>query len=169
MSRTSAPVGARPVTADRPGVPEPAGPPASRRGLLVALFLAPALLALGTLVAYPIVYTVWLSLHNADGSRFVGLANYVTMFTSESTRKAMANNAIWVVVAPSLVTVVGLVLAVLTERVRLATAVKTVLFMPMAISFLAAGVTFRMVYDYVSVDGQPVGALKTTLRNEPAR
>jgi len=147
MSRTSAPVGARPVTADRPGVPEPAGPPASRRGLLVALFLAPALLALGTLVAYPIVYTVWLSLHNADGSRFVGLANYVTMFTSESTRKAMANNAIWVVVAPSLVTVVGLVLAVLTERVRLATAVKTVLFMPMAISFLAAGVTFRMVYD----------------------
>jgi alpha-glucoside transport system permease protein len=110
-------------------------------------FLAPALLILCTLVAYPIVYTVWLSLHSPDGSRFVGLANYLEMFSSPGTRKALSNNAIWVVVAPTVVTVLGLMFAVLTERVRLVNAFRLALFMPMAISFLAAGVTFRLVYD----------------------
>src|SRR5690606_26525544 len=57
------------------------------------------------------------------------------------------HNAIWVVVAPTVVTAIGLMLAVLTQRVRLVTAFRLVLFMPMAISFLAAGVTFRLVYD----------------------
>lgn len=112
-----------------------------------ALFLGPAVLVLAMLVAYPIVNTIWLSLHNADGSRFIGLDNYVTMFTAPETRRAILNNAIWVIVAPSLVTAVGLVCAVLTEKVKLGTAFKAVLFMPMAISFLAAGVTFRLVYD----------------------
>jgi alpha-glucoside transport system permease protein len=115
--------------------------------LVVALFLGPALVAVTALVAYPIGYTVWLSLHSGDTGQFVGLANYRTMFTSPETRRAITNNVVWVAVAPTLVTALGLVFAVLTERVRLATALKTVLFMPMAISFLAAGVTFRLVYD----------------------
>ena len=143
------------VAADRSGVLSAARRTASkdhsrppREGrTLVALFLGPALLALAALVVYPIVYTIWLSLHSADGAQFVGLDNYLTMFTAPDTRRAITNNAIWVVVAPSVVTILGLILAVLTERVRLATAFKTILFMPMAISFLAAGVTFRMVYD----------------------
>ncbi|HEY8473829.1 MAG TPA: ABC transporter permease subunit [Natronosporangium sp.] len=112
-----------------------------------ALFLAPALLIVCLLVAYPIVQTFWMSLHSADGSRFVGLANYVDMFTSPDTRTAITNNAIWVVVAPTVVTVLGLMFAVLTERVRLVNAFRMALFMPMAISFLAAGVSFRLVYD----------------------
>jgi alpha-glucoside transport system permease protein len=112
-----------------------------------AVFFGPALLVLLTLVAYPIVNTIWLSLHNADGSKFVGLDNYISMFTAPETRRAILNNAIWVLVAPSVVTAVGLVCAVLTEKVKLGTAFKAVLFMPMAISFLAAGVTFRLVYD----------------------
>ena len=120
---------------------------AGRQRRTAAAFLAPALLILGTLVAYPIVHTVWLSLHSPDGSRFVGLANYLEMFTSPETRRALTNNAIWVVVAPSVVTVLGLMFAVLTERVRLMNAFRLALFMPMAISFLAAGVTFRLVYD----------------------
>lgn len=120
---------------------------ARRHRRTAALFLAPALLILCVLVAYPIVHTVWLSLHDPAGSRFVGLANYVEMFTSEQTRRALTNNAIWVVVAPTVVTVLGLTFAVLTERVRLVNAFRLALFMPMAISFLAAGVTFRLVYD----------------------
>lgn len=110
-------------------------------------FLAPALLLVGVLVVYPILQTFWMSLHSADGSRFVGLANYVDMVTQPAIRRALTNNAIWVVVAPTVVTVLGLMLAVLTDRVRLATAFRLALFMPMAISFLAAGVTFRLVYD----------------------
>jgi alpha-glucoside transport system permease protein len=112
-----------------------------------ALFLAPALVIVCALVVYPIVHTFWMSLHSADGSRFVGLANYLEMFTSPDTRRAITNNAIWVVVAPSVVTVLGLMFAVLTDRVRLVNAFRLALFMPMAISFLAAGVTFRLVYD----------------------
>ncbi|HCU48812.1 MAG TPA: ABC transporter permease, partial [Micromonosporaceae bacterium] len=125
----------------------PNGRPGASARLLALLFLGPALFMLLVLVAYPIVHTVWLSLHNADGSRFVGIENYLSMFTAPETRRAILNNAIWVVVAPSAVTAVGLVCAVLTEKVKLGTAFKTVLFMPMAISFLAAGVTFRLVYD----------------------
>lgn len=123
------------------------GTRARRHRRPAAAFLAPALLIVGTLVAYPIVHTVWLSLHSADGSRFVGLANYLDMFQSQGIRRALTNNAIWVVVAPTVVTVLGLMFAVLTERVRLVNAFRLALFMPMAISFLAAGVTFRLVYD----------------------
>jgi alpha-glucoside transport system permease protein len=117
----------------------------SRRTAL--LFLAPTLLVVCTLVVYPIGHTVWMSLHSEDGARFVGLANYLEMFTSPDTRRAITNNAIWVVVAPAVVTAVGLMFAVLTDRVRLVNAFRLALFMPMAISFLAAGVTFRLVYD----------------------
>ncbi|GGM63515.1 ABC transporter permease subunit [Dactylosporangium sucinum] len=111
------------------------------------LFLGPALVVLATVVAYPIVATVWYSFFNADGTRFVGLSNYVEMFTGPATRRAIINNVVWVVAAPTTVTALGLLFAVLSERIRLATAFKTVLFMPMAISFLAAGVTFTMVYE----------------------
>ena len=119
---------------------------ASRRRTAL-IYLTPALVIVAVLVLYPIVYTVWLSFHGPDGSSFVGLANYVEMFTSPDTRRALANNAVWVVVAPSVVTALGLVFAVLSERVRFSTAFRVALFMPMAISFLAAGVTFRLVYD----------------------
>src|SRR5690606_13042219 len=117
----------------------------NRRAALV--FLAPLLLVVGTLVLIPIVQTTWTSLYSEDGSRFVGLANYVDLLTSAQTRKAISNNLVWVVVAPTVVTVLGLLFAVLTDRIRQATAFRLVLFMPMAISFLAAGVTFRLVYD----------------------
>jgi ABC-type sugar transport systems, permease components len=111
------------------------------------LFLAPALVLLAVLVVWPTIQTFWLSFRDANNQRWVGFQNYETMFTNADTRKAITNNLIWVAVAPALVTAVGLVFAVLTERIKLATALKTVLFVPMAISFLAAGVTWRLVYD----------------------
>jgi alpha-glucoside transport system permease protein len=112
-----------------------------------AWFLAPAFLVLAPLVAYPIGQTVWLSFHDAAGRDAVGLANYVDIFTAPQIRRALANNAVWLVAAPSLVTAIGLLLAVLGQRVRFGTALRVVLFMPMAISLVAAGVTFRLVYD----------------------
>jgi ABC-type sugar transport systems, permease components len=117
------------------------------RRTVAVLFLAPALLVLAVLVVWPIVNTVWLSLHDSSGSRFVGLDNYVEMFQATETRRAIVNNMIWVVVAPTVVTLLGLIFAVLTERIRLATAFKLILFMPTAVSFLSAGVTWRLVYD----------------------
>jgi alpha-glucoside transport system permease protein len=115
---------------------------------LSAGFLLPALVLLGLLVVYPICYTLWRSFYDADGSGFVGADNYVTMFTDSATFTAIKNNVIWVVVAPALITALGLVFAVVTERVRWAVAFKLVVFMPMAISMVAAGVIFTLVYDH---------------------
>ncbi len=109
-------------------------------------FLTPAVLVLLAIIGWPILFSVWLSLRNADGSHFVGLHNYVSIFTDPATLTALKNNIIWLVSAPTLACALGLVFAVLAERIRWATAFKIVIFMPMAISFLAAGVIFELVY-----------------------
>jgi alpha-glucoside transport system permease protein len=127
-----------------PGRPRRAG---SRRVIPVLLFLGPAALLLGVVVGYPAVATVVRSLYDTSGGRFVGLDNYRTLFTTTTTLIAIRNNAIWVIVFPSLVTFLGLVFAVLTERIRWATAFKTIVFAPMAVSLFASGVIWRIVYE----------------------
>ncbi|MBT2367391.1 ABC transporter permease subunit [Streptomyces sp. ISL-10] len=118
-----------------------------RKRRLAVVFVLPALLLLGALVVYPVLFSVGRSLFDASGDRFVGAANYSEMFSDPATLKAIRNSTIWVVVAPALLTGIGLVLAVLTEKVRWATAFKLVLFLPMAVSFLAAGIIFRLAYE----------------------
>ncbi|MGW2744313.1 ABC transporter permease subunit [Streptomyces sp. NPDC001450] len=119
-----------------------------RRARTVALlFVFPALLLLGALVVYPVLFSVGRSFFDASGTRFVGGDNYAEMFRDPATLKAIRNTTIWVVVAPALLTGLGLILAVLVEKVRWATAFKLLLFMPMAVSFLAAGIIFRLAYD----------------------
>ncbi|MFF5186211.1 carbohydrate ABC transporter permease [Streptomyces sp. NPDC000345] len=131
----------------------PAGAPARvrrtrRRGRIISLLFAfPALLLLGALVVYPVLFSIGRSFFDASGTRFVGGENYGEMFRDPATLKAVRNTAVWVVVAPTLLTGLGLVLAVLVEKVRWATAFKLLLFMPMAVSFLAAGIIFRLAYD----------------------
>ncbi|MDH2428089.1 ABC transporter permease subunit [Sphaerisporangium sp. TRM90804] len=114
---------------------------------IALFFLLPAFVLLGAWVIYPIVYSIWRSLYDAGGGGFVGLENYGAIFSDPSTLTTIRNNLIWVVVAPSLVTVLGLIFAVLTERIRWATAFKLIVFMPMAVSLLASGVIFRLVYE----------------------
>lgn len=111
------------------------------------VFLLPAAVLLGIWVVYPIVYSIFRSLFDASGSGFVGLGNYTTIFTDPGMLTTIRNNLIWVVVAPIIVTTLGLIFAVLTERIKWATAFKLIVFMPMAVSLMAAGVIFRLVYD----------------------
>ncbi|MFB7932403.1 ABC transporter permease subunit [Streptomyces sp. NPDC056039] len=119
-----------------------------RRGKVIALlFVLPALLLLGALVVYPVLFSIGRSFFDASGTTFVGGDNYAEMFSDPATLNAVRNTAIWVVVAPALLTGLGLILAVLVEKVRWATAFKLLLFMPMAVSFLAAGIIFRLAYD----------------------
>jgi alpha-glucoside transport system permease protein len=110
-------------------------------------FLLPAMLLLSALVIYPILYSVFRSTLDASGSSFVGLGNYAEVFTDDDILTAFKNNIIWVIVVPSVCTALGLIFAVLTERVRWGTAFKLIIFMPMAISMLAAGIIFRLVYE----------------------
>lgn len=109
-------------------------------------FLAPAAVLLLAIIVYPICYSVWLSLHGADGRSFVGLGNFHKLFSDPATLTALRNNIIWVVTAPTLACALGLVFAVMAERIKLSTAFKIVIFTPMAISFMAAGVIFELVY-----------------------
>ncbi|MGW0282375.1 carbohydrate ABC transporter permease [Streptomyces sp. NPDC003236] len=132
--------------------PGPAAPKSRKsvtgtRRTVAALFLLPALVLLGALVVYPIGYSVVRSFYNASGDGFAGFDNYKALFTDDGIRTALKNNIIWVVFAPMISTALGLIFAVLTERVRWGTAFKLVVFMPMAISMLAAGIIFRLVYD----------------------
>ncbi|MDQ0843112.1 carbohydrate ABC transporter permease [Streptomyces sp. V1I6] len=139
------------VTAGGPARPEP---PARQRKsvtgtrkIVAAGFLLPALVLLGALVVYPIGYSLYRSFFDQSGAGFAGLDNYVEIFTDDTILTAVKNNAIWVVVAPTVSTALGLIFAVLTERVRWGTAFKLIVFMPMAISMLAAGIIFRLVYE----------------------
>ncbi|MFF0783413.1 carbohydrate ABC transporter permease [Streptomyces sp. NPDC003720] len=132
--------------------PGPAAPKSRKsvtgtRRAVAALFLLPALVLLGALVVYPIGYSVVRSFYNASGDGFAGFDNYKALFTDDGIRTALRNNIIWVVFAPTVSTALGLIFAVLTERIRWGTAFKLVVFMPMAISMLAAGIIFRLVYD----------------------
>ncbi len=115
------------------------------RSLTPLLFLAPALIFLVVWIVYPTIWTIVRSLFDRDGSNFVGLSNYKEIFTTETLQTAIKNNVLWVAVVPALVTAIGLIFAVLTERVRWSTAFKTVVFMPMAISLFAAGVIWHIM------------------------
>ncbi|MEE1755404.1 carbohydrate ABC transporter permease [Streptomyces sp. SP18CS02] len=118
-----------------------------RRRLVAVVFVLPALLLLGALVVYPVLFSVGRSFFDASGSRFVGGGNYAEIFRDPATLKAIRNSTIWVVVAPTLLTGFGLIFAVLVEKVRWASAFKLLMFMPMAVSFLAAGIIFRLAYE----------------------
>ncbi len=115
--------------------------------LLAGVFLAPALVFLGAIVVYPAVATAFRSLFDRAGDTFVGLDNYETMFRLGRMRRAIVNSFVWVATFPVLVVTVGLMLAVLSERIAWKTAFKTVLFLPMAISLLASGIIWRIVYE----------------------
>ncbi|HEY2777006.1 MAG TPA: ABC transporter permease subunit [Gaiellaceae bacterium] len=118
------------------------------RYLTGALFLLPAAFVLTVWIIYPAVYTIIRSFFGQQGyfGTWVGISNYKHLFTTHTLVTAIKNNAIWVLVVPAFVTAVGLIFAVLTERVRWSVAFKTVVFLPMAISAFATGVTWRIMY-----------------------
>jgi alpha-glucoside transport system permease protein len=154
------------ITAEPPVAAAP--PPTAEPGLLGrylvgAIFLAPAIVLLGVWMVYPAVYTIIRSFYSQAGfGHFVGIDNYKTLFTQSNLTTAIKNNAIWVAVVPALVTSLGLIFAVLTERVRWAVAFKTAVFLPMAISAFATGVTWRIMYQQDPTQGA-VNALGRTI------
>jgi alpha-glucoside transport system permease protein len=137
------------ITAEPPAIPGvPPEPEAGRlrRYLINGAFLLPAFVMLGAWIVYPAVYTIAQSFFGGQGfGHFVGIDNYKSLFSDSTLRTAIKNNAIWVAVVPAFITSIGLIFAVLTERIRWAVAFKTVVFMPMAISLFAAGVIWRVM------------------------
>jgi len=124
------------------------------------LFLAPAIFALGLYLAYPVFATLWYSLTDRNqGGAFVGLANYRQMFDEPKFWEAMRNNMLWLIVVPAAATAFGLLAAQLTDRLKWGSIAKSLIFMPMAISFVGAAVIFKLIYDTRPVDQNQIGVL----------
>ena len=116
-------------------------------GLRPWLWLAPALTFLGVFLVYPTIATIIRSFQNRRGNDVVGLENYEWFFSQTDTLVALRNNVLWVVLLPLLVVGLGLLVAVLVDRVRYESTVKSIVFLPLAISFVAAAVIWRFMYE----------------------
>jgi len=123
------------------------------------VFLFPALLALGLYLAYPVVETFRLSLYDRDIGEYVGFANYAQMAAEPKFWEAMRNNMLWLIVVPALSTAFGLLAAQLTDRISWGNIAKSLIFMPMAISFVGAAVIWKLVYDTRPIDQEQIGVL----------
>jgi alpha-glucoside transport system permease protein len=154
------------ITAEPPpkaAPPEPGGEGRSRY-MTGALFLLPAFILLGAWLVYPTIYTIVRSFFGPAGylGTWVGIDNYRTLFTTSTLLTAIKNSAIWVAVVPAFVTAFGLLFAVLTERISWAVGFKTIVFLPMAISAFATGVTWRILYQQ-NPDQGAINALGRTV------
>ncbi|MES2145693.1 MAG: sugar ABC transporter permease [Pseudomonadota bacterium] len=123
------------------------------------LFLAPAVVALGLYLAYPVLASAWLSLHDKSGENFVGFQNYSQMFSEPKFWESMRNNVIWLLVVPAMSTAFGLLAAQLTDRISWGNIAKSMIFMPMAISFVGASVIWKLIYDTRDADQAQIGLL----------
>lgn len=110
------------------------------------LFLLPAIAALGLYLVYPVVGSFWRSLYNRSGDEFIGFGNYAVMFADDGFQTALFNNFLWVLVVPASATFLGLLVAQLTDRLRWGNIAKSLIFMPMAISFVGASLIWKFVY-----------------------
>ncbi len=130
--------------------------PPRRRGPRISwsawLWILPAVILLLAFFIYPFIQTIFLSFEKTDllGNPvgFVGLKNYQFVFTDSELLGALKNNLIWLVLATTLTVGLGLLVAVLVDRVRIEAVVKSMLFIPMAISFTAAAIIWGFVFAY---------------------
>ena len=109
-------------------------------------FLVPGAVLLLAIVVWPTIATVRYSFYNGTATKAVGLSNYKSLFSTADTLIAFRNNVIWVLVFPFVVTVIGLVFAVLSERIRWATAFKTIIFLPIVFSVTASSLVFTQIF-----------------------
>jgi alpha-glucoside transport system permease protein len=120
-----------------------------REGVRPYVFVGPALVILAVFLVYPVINTIIISFGDRQGHGFVGLDNYEFVFTDDSMLRSIRNTAGWIIVVPVVATAIGLAFATLADRLRRGEAVaKSLIFMPMAISFVGATVTWRLIYSF---------------------
>ncbi len=123
------------------------------------LFVGPALLLLAVYLVYPVVATFILSFYDRTGANYVGFANYVWAFYDAGFRQSIFNNILWLAVVPAACTFLGLVIAVMTDRIWWGNIAKSIVFMPMAISFVGASVIWKFIYEYRGEGQTQIGLL----------
>jgi alpha-glucoside transport system permease protein len=123
------------------------------------VFLGPAVLLLLIGLVIPAIQTIGKSMQNAAGTQYIGWANYAWVFGTDSNRQVLTNTFLWIIIAPLMSTVFGLVLALLLDRMRRESIPKSLIFMPMAISFVGASIIWDLVYAYRDPSQDQVGLL----------
>ena len=128
------------------------------------LFIGPALIALGIYLIYPVFESLRLSLFDRSGSTFAGLDNYRWLLQDEEFHQSFQNNMLWLVVVPAASTFLGLIIAALTDRVWWGNIAKSLIFMPMAISFIGASIIWKFIYDYRGEGAEQIGLLNAVVQ-----
>jgi alpha-glucoside transport system permease protein len=138
-------------------------PDRQRPGIRPWLWVAPAVVFLFVFLVYPTIQTVIVSFYDATSTNFVGLANYAFVFSDQGMLVALRNNLIWILLFTPIVVTIGLVIAVLTDRVPYESVAKAVIFLPMAVSFVAAGVIWKFMYEFRPMGTPQTGTLNAAL------
>lgn len=134
-------------------------PPTLMRRLQPFVFVGPGIVMVAYFLALPTVRTFIASLFDRDGGAFVGLQNYIDVFTQPAMLITFRNNLMWIVFGASLTIIFGLLIAMLADRSRFEVLAKSIIFMPMAISLVAAGIIWKFVYTVKAVDDPQIGLL----------
>ncbi|WP_327011521.1 sugar ABC transporter permease [Dactylosporangium sp. NBC_01737] len=129
----------------------------------VAVFLGPTLLLLCVGLAYPMLRTLYLSFFDATSESFVGMANYAWIVTEDDTLLMLRNTLLWVICVPLASTAIGLAYAVLVNNARRERLATSLIFTPMAISFVGAAIIWKFVYAYREAGQDQIGLLNQVL------
>lgn len=147
------------------------------------VFVGPAMAILAWYLAIPTLRTFWISLFNRDGppeglsilqqlssDAFVGLSNYTAVFTERLMQEAFRNNLMWIIFGSTFSVLFGLIIAVLADRSKFEKIAKSLIFLPMAISFVGASIIWNFIYEFRPA-GQPqiglLNAVVTALGGQP--
>ena len=137
--------------------------PKWRHRILPWVYLGPALTALAAYLVLPTFNTIYISLFDKRSRSFIGLDNYIDLLTDKLIWQAFRNNILWLVLVTGISVSLGLLIAVLMDRVRYEPAPKTLIFLPMAISFVGASVIWRFIYDFRPIGAEQIGLLNALL------
>jgi alpha-glucoside transport system permease protein len=145
-----------------------------RETLRPYVFVGPALVLLAVFLVYPVFNTILISFQNSNSTEFVGLENYEFVFTDVNMLRSIRNTAGWLILVPIAAVSIGLAFATMADRLRRGEAVaKSLIFLPMAISFAGASITWQLIYSYRSQGfGSNIGLLNGImlgLGQEPAK
>jgi alpha-glucoside transport system permease protein len=123
------------------------------------IFVGPAALILTWFLILPTVRTFYLSFLDAESANFVGLQNYASVFTDRQMQTSFRNNLLWMIVGTFACVSLGLLIAVFADRSKFDRVAKSIIFLPMAISFVGAAVIWRFVYYYSPANQDQIGLL----------
>lgn len=134
------------------------------RPVSLAIFLGPALLLLLAGLVIPGVRTIVFSFMNPDSNGWVGFENYYWMSQDPNVKTIMFNTILWILVVPLFTAALGLLLAIMLDRIKHESIPKSLLFMPMAISFVGASIIFKFVYEYNEPSESQIGLLSSIVK-----